>query len=294
MLLIYILVGILVEKTGLIKDQEQNSLSILLTNVALPCAIFNSFQMEYSNTVLVLIFKSLVVGVAFFLGLYLISKLCARIFKIPSDKRNVWIGCSTFSSILFIGIPIVGALFGQLGLVVLVAFNTVGNFAVFGCAESVFSGNRLFSFAKLFSSPAIITAGIGFLLFVLGLEFPTVIASPIETLGSLTTPISMIVNGIMLSKRLSLKLFTNLDTIQFCVLRLIIMPIILIIIAKLFIRDEILLQVTGLAACMPSGAINSVFAEKYAKQGSLASEYVILSTLMCIITIPIVFYIFFN
>ncbi|MBO1307092.1 AEC family transporter [Enterococcus sp. 669A] len=282
--------GLVMARKEWLGKEVQANFSVLITNFALPCAVFNSFQIEYSEEILGLIFRSLALAVVFFTALYLLSLLFARVFRIAEKIRSIWIGCSTFSSVLFIGIPIVSALFGEIGLVILIAFNTIGNLFLFGLGESIFAGRMLVSPRKILSTPAIIAAVLGFLFFVFQITVPEVVSTPLQAIAGFTTPLAMMINGALLSKTLSPRLFTNLSTLQFCFVRLIVIPIILIFFFKVFVTDPLLLQIVALVSCMPSGAVNSVFAEKYSGQGQIASEFIIVSTLLSIVTIPTIFY----
>lgn len=292
-LLFYIAVGLVMVKKNWLKQDGQQTLSVLVTNFALPCAVFNSFQLNYSQATLRLIFYSLALAVLFFASLFVTGRLTAKILKLQGILRNIWVGCCTFSSVLFIGIPIVSALFGSQGLVILMAFNTIGNLFLFGFGESIFAGKLLIEPQKIIRTPAIIAAVLGFVLFVGQVQLPAVILTPVQALAGFTTPLAMMINGALLSQRLSFKLFTNRQTLLFCLVRLILIPVVLILFFKSFITNQLLLQIVSIIACMPSGAVNSVFAEKYSGDGTLASEMIILSTLFSIVTIPTVFYCFF-
>lgn len=287
------LIGLLMVWKGWLKSEGRNSLSILITHFALPCAVFNSFQIPYSPETLDLILRSLVVAALFFLLLYLMSIVFTTFFKISNKLRTVWIGCCTFSSVLFIGIPIVNALFGELGLVILISFNTIGNLFLFGLGESIFAGKLLVEPKKLVTAPAIIAAIFGFICFMLKIETPAIMSVPVQTIASFTTPLAMIINGALLSENLSIKRIINLRVFQFCTVRLILIPIVLISFFQFILTDALIVKIVSLIACMPSGAVNSVFAEKYSGQGGVASEFIISSTLYSIVTIPIVFNFFF-
>lgn len=292
-LLVYILLGLLMAKKDWLEKEAQGTFSVLITNFALPCAVFNSFQIAYSKEILQVILRSLGLALVFFTALYLLSVAFAKVFRIPAELRSNWIGCSTFSSVLFMGIPIVDALFGELGLVILISFNTIGNLFLFGLGESIFAGKVLVSPRKILTTPAIIAAVLGFLCFIFQITVPQVVSTPIQAIAGFTTPLAMMINGALLSRTLSLKLFTKVSIVQFCLVRLLLIPIALILFFKLFVKDALLLQIVSLVSCMPSGAVNSVFAEKYSGQGKVASEFIIVSTLLSIVTIPLVFYCFF-
>jgi predicted permease len=290
-LLFYIIIGFGMGKRYLAKSSRQ-SFSFLLTNIALPCAIFNSFQIDYSIKSLQLIMDSFLYGLLFFLLVFLLSLVCVKFLRMDDKLKNIWVGCSTFSSILFIGIPIVQSLFGELGLLVLVSFNTVGNLFVFGFGESVFSGRWQFSLQKIIRTPAIIAAILGFTCFLLRIKLPALLEIPIVSLAGFTSPLSMILNGALLSHNFSYRSVFNHYNLQFLLVRLIVIPMIVMALFSLFITSRLVFQIVCLIACMPSGAINSVFAEKYVGEGKFASELVISSTFSSILTIPLFFQLF--
>ncbi|MGM0216097.1 AEC family transporter [Enterococcus sp. AZ109] len=292
-LLVYILLGLVMARKDWLGKEGQSTFSVLITNFALPCAVFNSFQIAYSKAILELIFRSLILAAIFFSVLYLLSVIFAKLFRIAEKIRSIWIGCSTFSSVLFIGIPIVNALFGETGLVILIAFNTIGNLFLFGLGETIFAGKMLMKPRKILTTPAIIAAVLGFLFFFFQIPVPEVVGTPIQAIAGFTTPLAMMINGALLRKTLSPKLFTNRITLQFCFVRLILIPFLLIFFFNLFVKDDLLLQIIALVSCMPSGAVNSVFAEKYSSQGKIASEFILVSTLLSMVTIPTIFYLVF-
>lgn len=111
-LIIYMLIGVIIKVKGYFTKQVNLFLGWFLTNIALPSAILRSFQMEYTAQIKKLMLTSLLYSIVFIIGTLGLSYLFCVIFKRKYVERRMWVCCFTFSSILFIGMPIVEALYG--------------------------------------------------------------------------------------------------------------------------------------------------------------------------------------
>lgn len=287
MLFVYLSVGYYLAKIGKINDQGLKEAGFFLSNFALTCAIFNSFQTPYTAEKFRLIKESLLVALILIIFLIILSFILTRLFKINSEKKETWRACCIFSNILFIGIPIVDSLYGEVGLIVLVSFNTIFNLFLFSIGESIFSGTLIISLKKVLKTPAILSMALGMLLFVLDIRLPIFLGTPIQVLASFTAPLAMIINGAMFYGTSFKKLIKNKDIILFCLVRLILIPVLAMFIFRPFISNEMVFALLVLVAAMPSGSLNSVFAEMYQGKGQLASNYIISSTLVSLITVPL-------
>ncbi len=265
-------------------------ISWFLTNIALPCAILNSFETPYSIEIIVLIGKSFAVSLIVILLTMLFALFYTFLFNKKGISRRLWMGCFTFSNILFIGMPIVSELFGAKGLIVLVVYNTVANLFLFTVGIMIFSGQKQIEWRKMIQTPALIAACMGFLFFVLNIRFPTPIKNFIEVIGTMTVPLAMILNGALFAS-VSLKtIIKNKDNLQFSFLRLLILPLCMIPLLKLGIQDSLILGVMVLVSGMPTGALNAVFAEQYAQKGAKVSQYIAISTIISLVTLPLLLF----
>jgi Predicted permeases len=296
-LFIYIIIGVFFAKKGLTKKDETGVINQLLLIVFLPCAIIDAFQIEYSIEKLQLIIISMLLSFVFFIATYMIGYVIMKFKRETKNRSSTWIGCYTFSSILFIGIPVVNQLMGKEGLLILVAFNTVGNILLFSLGESVFTGMVRVSFKKSIRNPAILAAILGFLLFIGQITLPTALGSTVSLLGSFTAPISMIINGIMIGNRALGKIAIDKDNLFFVVMKLFFLPFVTMVLGSFLISNQQLFMLIVLVSSMPSGAVNSLLAESFNGNGKKASEYISLSTIVSVFTIPlmlVVFQFFFN
>ena len=286
-LFIYLMIGCLMVALKKSSRDEVRGLSFLVLHVALTSSVFDSFQIAFSQEKLNMILYTFLITLIFIFLCAVISLSLSRVFRINIDKRSIWQCCVVFSNILFIGIPIVRSLYGEEGLIILVSFNTIFNIFLFSVGPSAYTGKIHFSLSKVIRTPAIIGMVIGFICFLLDFQVPDILGTPIRTLSMFTAPLSMVVNGIVFFGTPILVLLKRKDTIFFCISKLIILPLVVMVIFRPFIQNDMIFGMLVLIAAMPAGTANTVMAEEHHGKGKLASDYVVVSTLISLVTIPI-------
>lgn len=288
-LFILILVGYIATKKNLIDSSLTKKLSKLIMNIFLPCMIINSMQLEYSPTVL----KKVLLLILISLLIYAISFLIAIIFKAISRSKNdigVYQFAILFSNVGFMGYPIVEAILGKDAIFYAAIFNipfnllimTLGVFVI--CKEN---NNYSFSFKSLIN-PVIISIFIGLSLFILNIKLPYIINRPIELLGNITTPLSMIVIGSMLCLSSISECVKNKKLYIVSFIRLILMPILIYFILKGIVYDKLLFSIPIVIVSMPVASNTAILSSEYNANDKLASQLVFMSTLFSIVTIPII------
>ena len=288
-LFILILVGYIATKKNLIDSSLTKKLSKLIMNIFLPCMIINSMQLEYSPTIL----KKVLLLILISLLIYAISFLIAIIFKAISKSKNdigVYQFAILFSNVGFMGYPIVEAILGKDAIFYAAIFNipfnllimTLGVFVI--CKEN---NNYSFSFKSLIN-PVIKSIFIGLSLFILNIKLPYIINRPIELLGNITTPLSMIVIGSMLCLSSISECVRNKKLYIVSFIRLILMPILIYFILKGIVYDKLLFSIPIVIVSMPVASNTAILSSEYNANDKLASQLVFMSTLFSILTIPII------
>ncbi|MCJ0917210.1 hypothetical protein BU006_12185 [Mammaliicoccus sciuri] len=291
-LLVFLLIGFLCSRKYWIHESHISSLSNLLTNIVLPAAILTSFNVNidsynfdfFVTTILISLF---LVAFPFFL-----SKLLVSFTSMEMGLKKVWIGCCTYSNILFIGIPIIGILYGEKGLFILVIYNTISNLFLFTLGIKLYKNDVDFKSISLsLLSPALLASFFGILFLILGFSLPNTLATAIKKLGNMTAPLSMIITGALFGLINIKKFIASKNIYIFCFVRLIVIPSLVFIILSPLITDKLILGVMVLSAGMPAGATNTSLATIYSDKGPETSQYVVMSSLLCIVTLPILMYI---
>lgn len=284
-------IGYVLSKKGVINDESNKTLSYILLNVALPCTIFLSLQIQFEynmiyNMVVTLIISCLVMAIS-----YCIGAIICKIFKVSEKNRGVAIGAIIFGNNNFMGFPIIMALFGEESVFYISIFNipayiclfTVGIMLVSkGYSESKISVKAIFS-------PAVNSIIIGIIFCLFRIPVPATANKILVMLSGLSTPLSLIVIGVFLSK-VPVKEVVKLQTYEWCVVvsRLLVLPIVSLGLAQLFNINTSALQAIVTIGAVPTATLLPIITTNANGNVALASKFVFVTTVLSLITIPLV------
>ena len=270
--------------------------SSLLMNVTLPATILISLYRPFDAAFLRSIVIIIGLGLLCF-GLYVgISALLSRPFRVPDGRRGMWILACTISNNGAMGYPVTLALFGEEGLVLAVflsvSFNllacTVGPKLVCMDRGGV-KGVPAVSLRTLLFSAVNLAALLGAVIYVAQLPIPSMLESPLTALSNMTTPLSMLIIGISLSSGKIRTILRDRDVFSASFLRLVLLPVLTwALLLPLPVEDPRVKGVLLIIMAMPCAAFVSILAEEYEVNVEFAAELVFLSSLLCMITIPLI------
>lgn len=288
LILFFIMViGYIARKTEVIKEDMNKGLSEMLLKVTLPCLIISSFNISYSKDTASNAFKLLFYSTVIHLGLFFISDIFYKKFAKP--VQSVLRYATMFSNCGFMGIPVIESVYGKEGVFYTSIFNIPFNILIWVLGVYLFLGKSdLKTLRKAIINPGLIATIIGFLMFVFSLKFPEPILKTFESVGAMTTPLSMLVIGSMIAQMPFKELFISKKVYYYSFIRLIVIPIFIFYVLEFFNIKGILLGIPVLITAMPAAANTAVFAEIYNGDTAIASKCVLISTLISIITIPLI------
>ena len=294
-MLVYMIPGFLVCKLKKVSVEHQPSLSGILLSVCAPSLILSSFlSMDYNTSDFVkmgLFFVIIVLLQGIFLGILMIL-----VRKKIDDKRfRVFPICSTFCNVGFFGLPIIKALLPESPIAVCFAstFSVTLNFFVYSIgAFCVTNDKKYMSLKAAIINPQVISFFFAVPMYVLGVRnyLPDFILKAINLLGSMTTPLCMIILGIRLASVEFKKLFTRPLVYLALFTKLLVFPIFCYLCVKwlpssLF-NDTFKITVLVLTGTPTASGTLSI-AELYKGETEIPANCVLLSTLASCITIPI-------
>ena len=155
------------------------------------------------------------------------------------------------------------------------------------------TGDRKYVKLKaLFLNPSVITFAISFTLFAFGVKFPDAIADFIETLGRMSTVVCMTVLGMRLATKSLLRIFTNSKIYIAAAIKLIICPIIIGLMFHFLPVGTEVKTAAFVLACCPGATMIQSLSETHGGDSRTAADIVLSTSLMCILTIPIMWTIY--
>ncbi len=306
-LFILMTVGIVCRKTGLMNNSVSKGMSAIVINIACPAFVIAAGinKDEYvSGDKLI---ACALAAIFIYIGLIIIAVFLPYVLGFDKKDFGTYRVMTIFSNIGFMGFPIVSATYGSLGLLYAAFFQFPFNllFYTYGIhAMKSSSGSDAYkapatknsSGSDAKSEPlwknllnvGVLSVFASLILYLLRVHVPAPITSIITYLSSLTVPLSMMVIGYSLGGMKLMSLFTNFKLLIFSLLKLIVIPVIGVLLLKLFITDETLLGVCFIMIATPVASMSAMLAQLYGGDEEAASRGVALTTLLSVITIPLV------
>ena len=190
-------VGFVAQKTKIVNSDTSKVLSEILMKIALPFTLLASAKVEGGKDAV----GKMLLAFGLLMGCYLLCALVceglAKVFHLSAAKRAVFVVLSVLPNSAFIGIPLVSALFGSEGVLYGAAGIMAYNLFFFTYAVALFRKGEKFSL-KVFVTPANIATLVMIIMLLTGLRFPPMIDTFCTGMGNITTPIAMIIIGVML------------------------------------------------------------------------------------------------
>ena len=285
---ILICVGFLLTKANKINDTGVKQLTDILLIAVTPCVIIQAYQKEFDVKYL----KGLVLSALATFIIHIVATILSFLFFRNGDatKYRVSRFASVCSNCGFMAIPLLSAALGSDGVfygsAYLVIFTLFyWTFGVFICTEDV---KKSLSLKSILINPGVIGVAIGLILFFARIKLPFVVSSAVNFLAGLNTPLAMLILGAFLVKIDVLSAFKNKYLYLVCFLRLLLIPLISIFVVKVIGIDPTIGKTVLICAACPVATVTSLFAAKYDLDSVYASEVVAISTIMSIVTIPLI------
>ncbi|MFA9465626.1 MAG: AEC family transporter [Velocimicrobium sp.] len=281
-----IIVGIVLKNKNILPQNGKIVLSDLLLYFILPCNIINSFRMEFSNDTygkfgMLLICAILIQVVAYILSRVLYNKEPERIKKVLQYVTIV-------SNSGFLGLPIVEEIFGTKGLMYASIFIVPMRVMMWTAGIACFTGSadKKAAIKKVIVHPCIIAVYLGLVLLFTQIDLPPVLDKTIRGVGGCTTTISMIVIGLILAE-VDFRYLINVEILKIIVVRLIVLPIFALVIAKILGLSEMLTGVVVILTAMPAGSTSAMLAAKYDGDYKFASKCVVSTTIISLLSLSV-------
>lgn len=288
MLFLLMAVGVLFRKRNIISESGRKTLSNLTVNLILPCNIIESFLGEWNVSGNLLHNCLIALGISFGIQLAALYLSALFFFPVSSEKKNIFRYGLIVSNSSFIGIPVVGELYGNLGVLYTSFFQIPIRIMMWTAGLSLFTNvDKKESFQKLIKHPCIIAIVIGAFLMIASVPLPSFLGNTIAGLSKCTTPLSMITVGAMFANS-KWSDFLDPSILYYCLIRLIVFPAIVFGAVRLLGIDLVLGNVAVLLSAMPMAATTAILADKYNYNGETASRSIFVSTLLSIATLPVI------
>lgn len=288
-LVLFILIGVgfACGKKGILTDESSKKITDIVLYVVTPCVMISAFQREFSMHLLGNILITALCATASIAATVFIAKL---IFHDKNTARKKVLQFSAiFSNCGFMSLPLQKAILGDDGWFYGSIFVAVFNVIVWTYGLVMMSGDKKqMSVKKLAFNPGIVGVLIALIIFVLRIKLPYIISQPIDYLAALNTPLPMLIIGFYLSQADLKKAFTDAGAYLAMAVRLAVVPLLSMFVMHLLNVDPTIMIACVIASSAPTAATTTMFAAKYGRDVELSVSIVASTTLVSIITMPLI------
>lgn len=277
--------GYLLTKTGILSSEARTPLSDLLINFILPCNIITSFMMEFNKKIMLDCLSILIVSIC----IQAVVVISSKYFFPGADAKKLPVlqYGTIVSNAGFMGNPIAQGLYGDQGLLYASIYLIPLRAVMWSFGVNCFAGTKGKGIVKkILTHPCIVAVFLGMILMISQIQLPEGIQLAIRYAGNANTALSMIVIGNILAE-VRISEISNLKAWWFCIVRLVIIPVMVFIGCHFAGIDELVKQVSVVLAGMPAAATTAILAAKYDGDAHFAAKIVFLSTLLSLISVPL-------
>lgn len=297
---IILLAGVIAYKTGLINKTSTAHLSNLLLMMVSPLLSFLSYQLDFTPALLNGLLLALFASVLTYVISIGLSELLFRpekslLSKTENRTENYGVEklALVYSNCGFFGIPLVSSIFGTEGVFYLTAYLTAFNVLLW--THGLLAMGERFDLKTLWKklmTPAILAVVTGVICFLLRIHLPELLTYPLGLIANMNTPLAMIVAGANLAQADLLKCLKKPRVYLVSFLRLLMLPalsLLLLWVLHITISLDFTIAFTVfIASACPVGAVSIMFAERFGKDSSYATELFVVTTVLSLLTIPLI------
>ena len=284
LMFIYMLVGVIIVKTKILKKEGRSSLIGLLINITLPCMILHSFEQDVGIQELIAAGQALIISACCCLLSYVVGVIIWR--KKPAEKRAVMEFATTFSNQGNAGLPIIQLVFGSQGVFYTSFLLIPVRVLMWTLGVSLFVKQKgKDRWKTLLINPSLLVVFVGLFILLTPFKLPAVASTAITNIGNMTGPLSMMIIGASLAD-MNVREAMDKDAFLLSAVRLLGIPVLGMIILRALGVDTMLWQVQATLLAMPAASNTAILAEMYGRDHSFAAKCVFITTVLSLITVP--------
>ena len=290
-LFIMILMGFIIVKAGIVKDEDSKVLSKIVLYLIIPCVIIKAFQVDYTSKTVNGLLLALAASVALQIVLLGVISVMGRLFHL----NEVEIASVYYSNSGNLIVPIVTFILGQEWVLYGCVFMSVQLIFLWTHCKKIISRESSYDWKKIVLNINMISIVVGVILFFTRIRLPLIINDTIGSVGNMIGPASMIVTGMHLKK-----IFANRRLYFVSLLRMVVVPLIALLLIKLSHLAGIsqdapkIMLIVFLAVITPSASTVTQMCQVYGNDSKYASAINVITTLSAIVTMPVMVFLFEN
>ena len=293
-LFVYMMIGYVACKKEYFDQEFGKKLSWLVVNVANPMlaisAVVNNEEQIAKKDFYVIV----LLAICFYAFFLILAQILPRLIGVQRSDIGVYKMMTTFNNIGFMGFPVIAAAYGNGALIYAVPFSIMFNILCYTWGIQTLCGGGEKGNWKRIINIGTISGIISIVLFFMQIPVPKMICSLSAGLSNLTGPLSMLVIGISIAAMELKDLFTDVKLLKFALIKLLAVPVAAMLLVCQVIDNRLICEVFLVMMATPAASMCAMLSQQYGGDYELAAKGVALTTILSVVTMPIVSEIVFH
>ncbi len=293
MMIIFILIltGYIMTKLKIVDMTGSRQLSAIVSNITNPALVLASaFTQDGTITNRDIVVVSIIALVLFFVW-FLVGKALGYVLRVPKEDRDYYTLMTMFGNTGFIGLPLVIALLGSRYAIYVAVYNLFFHLIIYTYGIHLLSRHgdeEKKSNWKNCINTGTISSILTLLIFWFKIPVPTIASQSVDYMGKATTFLALFIVGISLAQASLKEIFKEVRLYPFVLIRQLILPIIAALVLRMVLPDANMRATLIVLCAVPVGNLALMLARARNQDAEVLSKGIILTTILSIITIPII------
>lgn len=293
-LFVYMMIGYVACKKEYFDQEFGKKLSWLVVNVANPMLAISAVVNNEEQIAKKDFYVTILLAICFYAFFLILAQILPRLIGVQKSDIGVYKMMTTFNNIGFMGFPVIAAAYGNGALIYAVPFSIMFNILCYTWGIQTLCGGGEKGNWKRIINIGTISGIISIVLFFMQIPVPKMICSLSAELSNLTGPLSMLVIGISIAAMELKDLFTDVKLLKFALIKLLAVPVAAMLLVCQVIDNRLICEVFLVMMATPAASMCAILSQQYGGDYELAAKGVALTTILSVVTMPIVSEIVFH
>jgi predicted permease len=286
-------VGALAMRLKFIEKEDLTKLGRLVIDIMFPMLAFSSITANFDPTKLNELWLLPTLGFSImFLGGMLGFAFRYGMRNRTRDRMITFHHFCAINNYVFLPLIILQSLWGSKYVALLLIMNIGSTLGFWTVGVGILSGGSIKRTFKNIFSINLFAVTLALAFCFLNIPVPSLVANVFSRIGGIAVPLMLVVIGAAIYSSARHILKNKWDIIYLAITRLIIIPLLVVFILKLLPLPLEVFRVVFVVSIMPVSSSAVVFMRRFGGDPDLAAQAAVITTLLSILTIPLMIYFF--
>lgn len=296
-ILIIMSCGYVLSRQTVLNEGAEQVLTALLARFAVPVLMFRNGYVYMTPEFLGSMGLWLLLPAGIILVIMGAAVLLCRALHMREQSRGLISMMSSLSNVLYLGIPVITAIFGDSGMPYIMAYNisntvicwTLGEMGI--AADSGIRVRFLKGFLKSLIAPAMVGMYLGIAVAFTRLSMPTFVNVSAGYISGLVSPLALLIAGSILARMGKDAVKLSKEGAFTIIMSVIILPVLTLVVCLLLHAPVLMTQVFTILSAMPIMSQAMIASRQYNADYKLAAQMMASTSLLSMAAIPLFVYI---